>query len=94
VKAGAYRTSLGETRAPHIHFPVTDGARRLVTQMFFPGEALNVQDRCLQSCRHPARLIARAIKPANALAQFSWRIVLPRRTPVPLSTHTLNEGRK
>jgi protocatechuate 3,4-dioxygenase, beta subunit len=95
VKPGAYRTSLGETRAPHIHFQVTDGARRLVTQMFFPGEALNLQDRCLQPCRHPARLIARTIKPASAdVAQFSWRIILPRRTLLPLSTHAFNESRK
>ena len=95
VKPGPYRTPLGETRAPHIHFQVTDGIRRLVTQMFFPGEPLNVQDRCLQSCRHPAMLIARAIKPASTdVPEFSWQIVLSRRTFVPLSTHALLESQK
>jgi protocatechuate 3,4-dioxygenase beta subunit len=95
VKPGAYRTPLGETRAPHIHFQVTDGARRLVTQMFLPGEPLNVQDRCLQSCRHPAMLIARAIKPTSAdVPEFSWQIVLSRRTLVPLSFHALSESQK
>ena len=95
VKPGAYRTPLGETRTPHIHFQVTDGARRLVTQMFFPGEPLNSQDRCLQSCRHPAMLIARAIKPASAdVPEFYWQIVLPRKTLAPLSSHALIERQK
>jgi len=32
-------------RTPHIHFRVVDSAaRELVTQMYFPGEALNAQD--------------------------------------------------
>lgn len=95
VRPGAYRTTLGETRAPHIHFQVTDGARRLVTQMFFPGEPLNVQDRCLRSCRHPAMLIACAIEPASAdVPEFSWQIVMSRRTLVPLSSHATIESQK
>lgn len=95
VKPGAYRTALGETRAPHIHFQVTDGARRLVTQMFFPGEPLNDQDRWLRTCRDPAMLIARAAGPAGTgVPGFSWRIVLSRRTSVPVSSHTLFESRK
>lgn len=95
VKPGAYLTPLGETRAPHIHFQVTDGARRLVTQMFFPGEPLNEQDRWLRTCRDPAMLIARAVEPAGqGVPEFSWRIVLSRRTSVPVSSHTLFESRK
>lgn len=92
VKPGPYRTAHGETRAPHVHFQVTDGSRRLVTQMFFPGEPLNAQDRCLQGCRLPTLLIARA-EPADAgPSAFSWRIVLPRRKVSPSSFDTLTES--
>lgn len=92
VKPGTYRTPAGETRAPHVHFQLTDGARRLVTQMFFPGESLNEQDRCLRSCRDPASLIARAAYAANGqLPEFSWQVVLSRRPPLPLFS-TLTES--
>lgn len=43
-------------RTPHIHFAVsTDGVRRLTTQMFVEGEALNERDSILRSIREPAR---------------------------------------
>ena len=95
VKPGAYPTPLGETRAPHIHFQLTDGARRLVTQMFFAGERLNAEDRCLQSCRNPAMLVACATTPAKAdLPEFSWQIVLSRRMVVRPTTLTLIESQR
>ena len=79
IKPGAYRTLLNEWRAPHIHFQVSRGPYRLITQMFFPGEALNAEDRCLQACRRPGMLVAKSIDPAPAgLAGFAWDIVLPR----------------
>ena len=79
IRPGAYRTLLKEWRAPHIHFQVSRGPYRLITQMFFPGEALNAGDRCLQACRCPEMLVAKSIDPSPAgLAGFAWDIVLPR----------------
>ena len=78
VKPGPYRTHFGEWRAPHIHFQVTSGPFRLVTQMFFPGEPLNQQDRCFSSCRRPGMLVAKAMDPAPAgMTGLAWDIVLP-----------------
>ena len=93
VRPGAYLTPLGDVRAPHIHFQVTAGALRLVTQMFFPDELLNGGDRFLKTCPNPAMLVARAIDSVDAtVAEFSWQIVLARRTTVPTSSRTLNES--
>lgn len=93
VRPGAYLTPLGDVRAPHIHFQVTAGALRLVTQMFFPGELLNGGDRFLKTCPNPAMLVARAINSADATVPvFSWQIVLARRTTVPAPSHTLMES--
>ena len=78
VKPGAYRTHLNEWRAPHIHFQVTSGPFRLVTQMFFPGDPLNGDDRCLRSCRRPEMLVAKTMdSPLAGVAGFAWDIVLP-----------------
>lgn len=77
VKPGAYPTPRGDMRAPHIHFQIDGAIDRKVTQLFFPGEPLNEQDRHLKSVRRPETLIA-AITPATdgsaLLAQ--WDIVL------------------
>ena len=79
IKPGAYRTPFDEWRAPHIHFQVSRGPFRLITQMFFPGEALNEDDRCLRSCRCPRMLVAKAMDPPPAgMTEFGWDIVLPR----------------
>ena len=85
VRPGAYRTPLGDMRAPHIHFQVTDGALRLVTQMFFSGEPLNDEDRFLKTCLNPAMLVARtSVSPGAAVPEFSWQIVLARRALTPV----------
>lgn len=91
VRPGAYRTPLGDMRAPHIHFQVTDGALRLVTQMFFPGEPINGEDRFLKTCLNPAMLVARTSEPAAAVPEFSWQIVLARRAVAPVLSHNLIE---
>lgn len=46
VKPGAYlaRADIGWWRPPHIHFSILGGGVRLVTQMYFPDEALNAKD--------------------------------------------------
>lgn len=47
---GAYPADVGWVRPPHIHFRVLKrGYHELITQMYFAGEALNQQDRILQS---------------------------------------------
>lgn len=78
VKPGPYQTPWSEWRAPHIHFQVTSGPLRLITQMFFPGEPLNDKDRCLHSCRQPKMLVAKAVDPPpTSMAEVEWVIVLP-----------------
>jgi protocatechuate 3,4-dioxygenase, beta subunit len=47
IKPGAYPEDSGAMRAPHIHFEVLGRTNRLVTQMYFAGEALNDTDRFL-----------------------------------------------
>jgi protocatechuate 3,4-dioxygenase beta subunit len=86
VKPGAYPVPTGDGwwRPPHIHFSVFGKVwlSRLVTQMYFPGEPLNPQDRILNAVPDAAareRLVARYVpptgKPHNALV-FEHQIVL------------------
>jgi protocatechuate 3,4-dioxygenase, beta subunit len=49
IKPGAYPVPGGWMRAPHIHFDVTGRNTRLVTAMYFEGEALNDQDKVLKT---------------------------------------------
>jgi protocatechuate 3,4-dioxygenase, beta subunit len=46
IKPGAYiaRPDIGWWRPPHVHFSIVGSGVRLVTQMYFPDEALNRQD--------------------------------------------------
>jgi protocatechuate 3,4-dioxygenase, beta subunit len=79
VKPGAYRDPAGGMRTPHIHFDVTAGDYRLVTQMYFPGEALNEKDLLMStmSARHhdPELTICKAVE-SRELVRFEWNIVL------------------
>ena len=57
-------------RTPHIHVAVTSATgRRLVTQMYVAGEALNDRDPVLSQIRDPAARAA-VIVPLAATAQF------------------------
>jgi protocatechuate 3,4-dioxygenase beta subunit len=58
VKPGGYRTPHGDLRPPHIHFLVDFRADRLITQMYFPGEPENANDRWLRASPQPDLLIA------------------------------------
>ena len=83
VKPGAYPAAEGQMRPPHIHFLVTAGPDRLVTQMYFPGEPLNETDELLGSAEHKESIVAKAA-PAPMDAEpgalvMTWDIVLPRR---------------
>jgi protocatechuate 3,4-dioxygenase beta subunit len=86
IKPGAYPVpdSGRWWRPPHIHFSVWGKVwlSRLVTQMFFPGEPLNAQDRILYSVPDATAreaMVARALPtsagPENALV-FEHRIVV------------------
>jgi protocatechuate 3,4-dioxygenase, beta subunit len=77
IKPGAYGAGRGR-RTPHLHWKVESGARRLTTQMYFPGEALNESDGILRSVGDARALIAQgsAANEPGALA-LSWTIVLP-----------------
>jgi protocatechuate 3,4-dioxygenase beta subunit len=81
IRPGAYPEPSGTLRTPHIHFDVVNTDYRLVTQMYFPGEALNGKDILLSTLaarrRDPASSIC---KPATTsepgVLAFTFDIVL------------------
>lgn len=76
IKPGGYPTPRGDMRAPHIHFEIDGSVDRKVTQLFFPNEPLNAQDRHLLSVRRPETLIARVEDPLGSEIVARWDIVL------------------
>jgi len=81
VKPGAYPEPSGTMRTPHVHFDVINADYRLITQMYFPGEALNSKDILLSTLaarrRDPSLSIC---KPATtsepSVLAFTFDIVL------------------
>ena len=81
VKPGAYPEPSGTMRTPHVHFDVVNADYRLITQMYFPGEALNGKDILLSTLaarrRDPSLSIC---KPATTsepgVLAFTFDIVL------------------
>ena len=66
-------------RTPHIHFDVHGRSERLVTQMYFPGEALNEKDFVLRNAAPQESVIAAAAARLSgdpAAAAFQWTVVL------------------
>jgi protocatechuate 3,4-dioxygenase, beta subunit len=78
IKPGPYPTARGDMRAPHIHFDIHGAVDRKVTQLFFPNEPLNDQDRHLQAVRRPETLIASVSAPSSddSVLVASWDIFL------------------
>jgi protocatechuate 3,4-dioxygenase beta subunit len=77
IKPGPYPTARGDMRAPHIHFEIQGQTDRKVTQLFFPSERLNDQDRHLNSVRRPETLIARvSAASSGSVLVAHWDIVL------------------
>lgn len=78
IKPGAYKIP-GDMRTPHIHFDVHGRAQRLVTQLYFPDEALNASDLLLKHASPRDSVIATATDRLSgdpgALA-YRWDIVL------------------
>ena len=78
IKPSAYNTPIG-MRTPHIHFDIHGRSERLVTQMYFPGEALNERDFLLRNAAPRESVIAEAIPRLSgdpAAAAFNWTVVL------------------
>ncbi len=82
VKPAAYPAGEGWTRPPHIHFDIKGRTSRLVTQMYFAGEALNEKDKLFTSASVDGRksLTARYDAPSgkqerDALVAL-WDVVL------------------
>ena len=78
IKPSAYNTPIG-MRTPHIHFDVHGRSERLVTQMYFPGEALNEKDFVLRNAGSKETVIAAAAARLSGdpvAAAFSWTVVL------------------
>ena len=83
VKPAAYPTGIdGWSRPPHIHFDIKGRTSRLVTQMYFAGEALNEKDKLFTSSSAEGRksLLARYGAPSgkqerDALVAL-WDVVL------------------
>jgi len=71
IKPGAYPAGQGVIRPPHIHFIVSGRRDKLVTQMYFEGEPLNLRDPFLLSAPVDGRelLIAKELPPPPELAR-------------------------
>ena len=81
IKPGPYPDPVGGMRTPHIHFDVTAGDYRLVTQMYFPGEPLNEKDMLISTmqgrARDPALATCKAVESSDsAIMAYHWDIVL------------------
>ena len=82
VKPGPYPARTGDwMRAPHIHFEISGRFDRKVTQMFFPGEPLNDQDRLFQEVRNNRDGLVANVAPARELGNpaellVTWDITL------------------
>jgi protocatechuate 3,4-dioxygenase beta subunit len=78
IKPSAYNTPIG-MRTPHIHFDIHGRSERLVTQMYFPGEALNEKDFLLRTADPRESVIAESVPRLSGdpgAAAFKWTVVL------------------
>ena len=80
IKPAAYPVPSGWMRAPHIHFDVTGKVTRLVTAMYFEGDALNEQDRILKTSFNPKFQMTQLQRTENgseaSTLRATWDIVL------------------
>lgn len=69
--------ALGEGRAPHIHFTVTRGERRVLTsQMFVEGDPGNERDGLYRHPGREARLVTMRLAQSGAALRGQLDIVL------------------
>jgi protocatechuate 3,4-dioxygenase beta subunit len=71
IKPGRYPTAEGEIRPAHIHLTIEGRFDRLVTQLYFAGEAENLTDRWLNAAPHPERLIVTLQEPPSHLEKHA-----------------------
>ena len=71
IKPGRYPTAEGQIRPPHIHLTIEGRVDRLVTQLYFAGEAENLTDRWLNAAPHPERLIVTLQEPPSHLEKHA-----------------------
>jgi len=80
IKPGPYPSSDSNwMRAPHIHFDIQGQVDRKVTQLYFPNEPLNDQDRLLQVVRGDRKTLFAEVTPAVAGTSellVKWDVIL------------------
>jgi protocatechuate 3,4-dioxygenase beta subunit len=77
IKPAAYPVTQGWDRPPHIHFELTGRADRHVTQMWFPDEPLNAQDRLFNGLRPAAqKMLTGKIEPPTGAMEPDSKIAL------------------
>jgi protocatechuate 3,4-dioxygenase, beta subunit len=81
IKPGAYPTGVDDwVRPPHIHFDVRGNKSRLLTQMYFEGEALNAKDRLLNNIKIKETVVAKMDAAPSAAEKgalgLRWDVVL------------------
>jgi protocatechuate 3,4-dioxygenase beta subunit len=90
IKPGAYvaRTDIDWWRPPHVHFSIVGGGVRLVTQMYFPGEPLNLKDyiHLIIPEEERSRVIGKATEPRDGDPQFRFDIVVRGRYQTPFAS--------
>lgn len=87
IKPGAYiaRPDIGWWRPPHVHFSIVGSGIRLVTQMYFPGEALNEKDYIYMIIPDADRdrVIGQPATPVEGDRNFRFDIVVRGRCQTP-----------
>jgi protocatechuate 3,4-dioxygenase beta subunit len=77
IKPGAYPVTQGWDRPPHVHFQLTGRVDRVVTQMWFPDDPLNGQDRLFNVLRPAAQqMLTAKIQPPTANMEPDSKIAL------------------
>lgn len=79
IQPGAYPVIPGWSRAPHIHFQLTGRTDRFITQMWFPDQPLNGQDRLYTALQASAQKMVTCqlqgatgnLEPGASVALFS-----------------------
>src|SRR5262245_6744545 len=87
IKPGAYiaRRDIEWWRPPHVHFSVLGAGVRLVTQMYFPGEALNEKDFIFLVVppAERSRVIGEPVAATSSDRAFNFDIVIRGRFQTP-----------
>jgi protocatechuate 3,4-dioxygenase beta subunit len=90
IKPGAYvaRTDIDWWRPPHVHFSIVGAGVRLVTQMYFPDEPLNLKDHIhlIIPEEERSRVIGKPAAPRQGDLEFRFDIVVRGRYQTPFAS--------